>query len=196
MTFLPTTEEDLALIAGLYQEAIAFQRSRSATHYWRGMDRDLLIREIGQQLHWKIVEDSGRAEGGEIACFFSIALQDPLVWDHRDADPSVYLHRIVTNPLFRGKGYVKHIMDWAEGYGRDHGKEYIRLDTAADNPKLNAYYRECGFTCCGEKRFSEDLIPGIPEHYRGNALSLFERRITVIPGPSPSTPAHIPPGGS
>jgi len=191
MTFLPSTPEDLPVIAGLYREAIEYQRSKSATHYWHGMNLELITLEIRDRLHWKIVVDD------RIACFFSIAFTDPLVWDERDAEPSLYLHRIVTNPLFRGNGYVKHIIAWAEEYGRMQHRYFIRLDTGSENQKLNSYYLECGFTYCGEKKFSRtDASPGIPEHYRGHTLTLFERKITEAPGPSPSTEVHTPEAGS
>ena len=171
MTITYTTIEDLDILTALFDQAIQYQQSKS-NHSWREMNRPLIEMEIREQLHWKIIDDD------QIACFFSIALNDRLVWDERDAEPAVYLHRIVTNPAFRGRGYVKHIVDWAEAFGRAAGKQWVRLDTGRDNAKLNAYYQECGFVFCGIKQFDDNGDPSIPRHYLGSGLSLYERRIT------------------
>ena len=171
MTIVPTDIADLGELEKLYALAIEYQRSRTANP-WQGMNKPLIEKEIAGRLHWKIMEKD------TIACFFSIAFTDRMVWDERDADPSIYLHRIVTNPDFRGKGYVRHIVAWAEEYGRSMGKDYVRLDTGRDNRRLNEYYRECGFEYRGIKQFPDDADPAVPRHYLGSGLSLFERKIT------------------
>jgi ribosomal protein S18 acetylase RimI-like enzyme len=167
MLITHTTIEDLNVLEELFNLAIQYQQSKSS-HYWRGMNRALIETEIREQLHWKIIEED------QIACFFSIAFNDRLIWDERDADPSVYLHRIVTNPAFRGRGYVKHIVAWAEVFGRAAQKKWVRLDTSRDNERLNAYYQQCGFVFCGIKRFEDESDPSIPRHYLGSGLSLYE----------------------
>ena len=144
MTITHTTIEDLDILEDLFGLAIQYQQSKSSNS-WHGMNRMLIENEIRENLHWKIVEED------QIACFFSIAFNDRLVWDDRDAEPSIYLHRIVTNPTFRGKGYVKHIVAWAEAYGRTAGMHWVRLDTHRDNERLNAYYQQCGFVFCGSE---------------------------------------------
>ena len=171
MIITNTAIDDLDILEALFDEAIAYQRSRFAGHVWQGMNRPLITSEIETQLHWKIVDE------GQIACFFSMLYTDPLVWDHRDAEPSLYLHRIVTNPAFRGRGYVKEIIAWANEFGRAAGKKYLRLDTGRDNRRLNDYYQECGFVFCGIKRFDDDGDPAVPRHYLGTGLSLYEKRI-------------------
>ena len=173
MNIYPSTPDDLPEIRRLFDAAIAFQKTKTANS-WRELNEIALIREIEDGLHWKILE------GDRIAAFFSIAFTDPLIWDERDNDPSIYLHRIVTNPEFRGRGYVTAITDWAEVYGRQAGKEFIRLDTGRDNVRLNAYYQQCGYTFCGIKIFDDTSNPLIPKHYFGSGLSLYEKRITVL----------------
>ncbi|HEY0029347.1 MAG TPA: hypothetical protein VGC65_01215 [Bacteroidia bacterium] len=87
---------DLPDIFKLYDQAITFQKKVSDQH-WLPFDPALVKREIEENRQWKIVI------GGEIACIFCIAYSDPLIWGDRDKEPSIYLHRIVTNPAFRGK---------------------------------------------------------------------------------------------
>ena len=172
MNFLPSTLNDLPEIRRLFDAAIDFQKLKFGKH-WQGLNEEQLRAEIAGDLHWKIVE------GDRIAAFFSIAFTDRLIWDERDADPAIYLHRIVTNPEFRGRSYVSAITGWAEAYGREAGKTFIRLDTDRDNDRLNAYYQQCGYTYCGIKTFHDTNNPLIPKHYFGSGLSLYEKRIRV-----------------
>jgi GNAT superfamily N-acetyltransferase len=174
MLIINTRPEDLEMIRKLFDLAIEYQRSKT-DNAWHGMNEPLIRKEIDTGLHWKIMEDD------QIACFFSVAFNDPLIWEERDTDPSIYLHRIVTNPAFRGKGYVRHIVAWAEALGRETGRHFIRLDTYIGNEKLNAYYLECGFDRCGSKTFRDDQGGMVPKHYLGpGGLSLFEKRINGL----------------
>lgn len=153
---------DVEEIMNVYALGIQFQKTVFHRH-WFGFDRDLLVREIGEGRHWKIME------GSSIACVLSLQYDDTLVWGPRE--PSLYLHRIVTNPHFKGRGYVPVIIGWARSYGAEYGFRFIRLDTFPDNEKLMSYYVQCGFRLCGFRYFSAD--EAVPEHYR-DGLSLFE----------------------
>jgi ribosomal protein S18 acetylase RimI-like enzyme len=170
MNIINTTTADLEILQELFGQAIQYQLSKSV-NAWHGMNRALIEQEIREKLHWKVVEE------GQIACCFSLAFTDRMVWDERDVDPSIYLHRIVTNPAFRGRGYVRQIVGWAEDFGRARGKRFIRLDTNRDNQRLNAYYQECGFVFCGFKQFSDASDLSVPRHYLGSGLSLYEKAI-------------------
>ena len=108
----------------------------------------------------------------QVACVFATTFHDPLIWGEKDKDPSVYIHRIATNPLFRGHGFVKHIVDWAKEYARDHGKRFVRMDTGSGNEKLNNYYISCGFTYLGITTLEQ--ADDLPMHYRTGSSSLFE----------------------
>jgi RimJ/RimL family protein N-acetyltransferase len=172
MIITPSIPEDVPAIRDLFDAAIAYQKQKFGKH-WQGFNEELVATEISKHLHWKIME------AGAIASFFSIAFTDALVWDERDADPAIYLHRIVTNPAFRGKGYVRHITTWAMDYGRDAGKRFVRLDTDRENARLNVYYQQCGYRFCGVKKFDDADNPRIPKHYFGAGLSLYEKGIDV-----------------
>ncbi len=121
--------QDIETIFKLYDQAIEFQKTVFDKH-WQGFERSLIEREISENRLWKIVEM------GEIACIFSIAFSDSLIWSEKDDEPSLYIHRIVTNPLFRKRGQVKAIVEWTKDYGSQLGKKFIRMDTWGDNLKL------------------------------------------------------------
>lgn len=168
MIFLNSSLNDLNAIFNLYDIAIDYQKKISDQH-WLPFDPELVKKEITEKRQWKIILD------GEIACVFCVAYSDPLIWGEKDKDPSIYLHRIVTNPKFRGKNFVVEIINWALEFGKNSGNKYLRMDTWGDNAKLREYYVKCGFN------FLEVIKPKNPEllpaHYAEITLSLFEIEI-------------------
>lgn len=160
--------KDFRTIFDLYDKAVEFQKTKFQKH-WQKFDESLIEKEIRGNRLWKILEDS------EIACIFTIAHSDPLIWGEKANEPALYIHRIVTNPMFRGRGYVKAIIEWAKEFCRNSGKKFIRIDTWGDNQKLNDYYLGCGFTFKGTVTPQE--TDKLPKHYDGISLSLFEIKI-------------------
>jgi Acetyltransferases len=165
MQILNSTAADIPTLYELYDHAIAYQKEKSLRH-WGEFDQSLIEKEIEEKRQWKIVED------GTIACFFMIAYEDPYIWGERNADPSIYIHRIVTNPAFRGRHYIHTIVEWAKDHAAALGKKFIRMDTWGDNEKLNAYYINCGFTPFGI--VTQLATENLPKHYSGISLSLLE----------------------
>ncbi|HZE83743.1 MAG TPA: GNAT family N-acetyltransferase [Puia sp.] len=165
MEIINSTAEDISSIFRLYDEGTAYQKSVAKKH-WQGFDRAVIETEIREGRQWKIMA------GDEIACVFAIAFNDPLIWQEKDKDPAIYIHRIATNPLFRGRGYVKHIVAWAKEYARAKGKDFIRMDTGSGNEKLNNYYSSCGFTYLGITEIRD--AGNLPAHYKAGSSSLFE----------------------
>jgi ribosomal protein S18 acetylase RimI-like enzyme len=160
-----STLNDLDLIFDFYQMAIDHQKKVFNKH-WQGFDREMVSKEIAGNKQFKILVD------GEVACIFAISLNDSMIWKERDADPSVYIHRIVTHPDFRGYKFVEHIIEWARQYCHQKGLDFIRMDTWADNEKLLAYYTGCGFTFTGTSKMEKEK--DLPKHYEGITLNLFE----------------------
>ena len=133
MTIKNSTIEDIDMIFDMYDKAIAYQKT-VFNKQWLGFERDLIETEIRENRQWKIVIDDA------VACIFAITFNDAVIWKEKDRQPSIYIHRIVTNPEFRGAHFVNKIIDWAQEYGLSNGKDFIRLDTWGDNPKLIDYY--------------------------------------------------------
>ena len=115
MEFLNSKTEDLGAIFRLYDHAIEFQR-RVFDKAWLPFEREFVETEIAEKRHWKITI------GGEIACIFSIAFADPLIWKEKSADAAVYIHRIAVNPDFRAVKFVPAIVEWARVYAKSIGK--------------------------------------------------------------------------
>ena len=160
-----STIDDIDAIYTLYDAAIAYQKTKFHRH-WLGFDRAMTENEIQEKRHWKIMV------GDMIACIWSITYQDPFVWFEKDKDPSIYVHRIVTNPAFSGNNYVKDIIVWAKEHCKSLDRKYIRIDAYSDNEKLVNYYVKQGFTYLYSK--APEITPDSPKHYIGIELALLE----------------------
>lgn len=160
-----STTADIDTIFEFYDMAIAHQKKVFHKH-WQGFSLDLVKQEIEEERQYKILID------GQVASIFAVTFNDPQIWEEKDAQPSIYIHRIVTHPDFRGYGFVNLIIDWAKEYAQQNQIEFIRMDTWADNEKLLAYYTGCGFSHVGSIQIKENS--GLPKHYEGISLNLFE----------------------
>lgn len=168
MEFLNSETKDLDEIFRLYDLAIEFQKT-VFNKSWLPFERKFIEREIAEKRNWKIVIDD------EIACIYSIAFEDALIWKEKNADAAIYIHRITTNPDFRGRKFVPKIVEWAREYAKSIGKDFVRMDTWGDNQKLIDYYTACGFEFLGI--VTPDEIEKLPKHYEGITLSLFEMKL-------------------
>lgn len=155
---------DIDTIFEFYDMAIAYQKKVFNKH-WQGFSREMVQTEIDEKRQYKILVD------GEVACVFAVTFNDQLIWGERDQD-AIYIHRIVTHPEFRGYLFVKEIINWAKDYAVKNSIKFIRMDTWADNEKLLEYYTSCGFDYVGV--VSMEKTDGLPKHYEGISLSLFE----------------------
>ncbi|KAF9177252.1 hypothetical protein BGZ51_008946 [Haplosporangium sp. Z 767] len=114
----------------------------------------------------------------KIAAIFALNYEDPfdeMLWapllgpDHwKDA---IYVHRLVVEKEFQGRGIVPKILKFAEELVPKMGKRYLRLDCRGNNPGLRKFYREkCRgpvAVCRGsdnEKEMEKEVkVMGLPE---------------------------------
>ena len=163
--------EDIDTIFKFYDMAIAYQKTKFNKH-WQGFDHDLVQTEVKEKRQYKLME------GNVVVCIFAVTFNDPAIWGEKDKSPSIYIHRIVSHDAYKGKRYVEQIIEWAINYGRENGKEYVRIDTWGDNQKLIEYYTKCGFTFIGLT--GEMSAENLPKHYDSICLSLFEIAINEV----------------
>ncbi|MEZ5566688.1 MAG: GNAT family N-acetyltransferase [Gammaproteobacteria bacterium] len=156
---------DVDAIFALYEHAVRLQHEKGATP-WPVFDRGLVTTEISEGRQWKIVVD------GHPRCVWGVAYNDPLIWGERDADPAIYIHRIATDPAYRGRGFVKDIVEWSRRFAAARGRRYVRLDTVGNNTGLISHYTRCGFAFLGLTRLENTA--GLPSHYHHATVSLFE----------------------
>lgn len=165
MEILNSTIQDTEEIFRLYKLATAFQKTKSATP-WPDFDSKLIETEIVEKRQWKIVID------GKVACVWATTFSDPQIWEERDKDPSIYIHRIATSPDFKGQNLVSEIVTWAKKYASENNKKFIRMDTVGNNPGLISHYKKCGFDFLGLSKLKN--TNELPAHYENATVSLFE----------------------
>jgi RimJ/RimL family protein N-acetyltransferase len=160
-----SSSNDTDEIFRLYKIATDFQKTRFTNH-WPEFDRQLIETEILENRQWKIGAE------GKIACVWATTFNDPQIWEERNEDPAVYIHRIATNPDFRGQNLVGKIVEWAKNYAKENQKQYIRMDTVGYNLGLINYYTRCGFEFLGLLKLRN--TEGLPAHYDNATVSLFQ----------------------
>ncbi len=163
-----STSDDITEIFRLYQIARDYQKPRYKV-VWPEFETNLIEDEIKNNHQWKLIIDN------KIACIWATTFNDVLIWEDKDKDPSIYLHRIATNPEFRGQNLVKKIVDWSIGYATKNNKKFVRLDTVGENKKLIDYYQKCGFDYLG--LFQLANTKSLPDHYKIDDVALFEIKI-------------------
>lgn len=165
MHFQPCTLGDLDEIFRLYRQAIAFQKTKT-DKIWGEIAHETVKSEINEGHKWKITINR------QMACVFAITFSDPVIWGEKNNNPAVYLHRIAVNPAFRGYGFVKSIVEWCRKKAPEWNIDYIRLDTAAGNHKLIAYYQKNGFAYLGDAFVAANST--LPGHYQNASFALLE----------------------
>lgn len=108
----------------------------------------------------------------KIACIWAIMFSDELIWEQRENNASIYIHRIATNPNFRGQNLVQKIVDWAKVFAKEQNRQYLRMDTCGKNDRLIQYYEKCGFSFLGMNKLQNPSE--LPLHYHGADVCFFE----------------------
>jgi RimJ/RimL family protein N-acetyltransferase len=160
---------DLDEIFRLYRLATAYQKTVFPANQWPTFERSMVETEILEQRIWKIEID------GEIACVWTITFSDPEIWEQSENDAAIYIHRIATNPVFRGEHFVAKIVAWANNYCIAHHKRFIRMDTCGYNTRLIAHYQNCGFRFLGISKLRSSS--SLPSHYHNAEVCFFEIEI-------------------
>ncbi len=161
---------DLDEIFRFYELATQHMIKINAPVVWPAFSREMVINEIKEGRQWKLEKD------GQIACVWATTFDDPLIWEERNEDPSVYIHRITTNPAFRGQNLVQRLMEWAKPFAERQNKKYIRLDTCGRNDRLIKLYQKAGFDFLGIWKLKE--YGDLPAHYQDAEVCFFEMKIS------------------
>jgi len=166
MEILNATLDDIDVIFKLYRMASDYQREKKHVVVWPDFKRELVETELKEQRQYKLIIDD------QIACIWAITFSDAQIWEARNKDSAVYIHRIATNPDFRGHNFVGHIVAWAKKFAKAHHLDYIRLDTLGDNKRLINHYTKAGFKFLG--MFDLKNTDQLPAHYQSAPACLFE----------------------
>jgi ribosomal protein S18 acetylase RimI-like enzyme len=166
MKITNSTQKDIDQIFKLYKIASDYQCSKKSVVVWPDFDRTMVTKEIQENRQFKILIDD------EVACVWAITFSDEQIWEERNVDAAIYIHRIATNPNFRGYNFVGKIVAWAREFAKTNQKRYIRLDTIGDNTRLIKHYTDTGFKFLG--MFKLNNVHALPPHYKEGPACLFE----------------------
>jgi hypothetical protein len=95
---------DIDEIFRLYKIASDYQKEKKKVVVWPDFKRALVETEIAEKRQWKLIIDD------EVACLWVSTISDVQIWEERDNSTSIYIHRIATNPKFRGNNYMNTIV--------------------------------------------------------------------------------------
>ena len=169
MNILNSTIDDIDEIFRLYAIATNYQKDKFSGNIWPEFERNLVKTEIQEKRQFKLIINNS------IACVWAITFSDPQIWEEKDKDPAIYIHRIATNPDFRGQEFVTKIVSWAKVYAHKHHKLFVRLDTCGNNVSLIAHYQKCGFNFLGISKIKSS--EGLPSHYHNADVCYFEIKL-------------------
>jgi GNAT superfamily N-acetyltransferase len=85
----------------------------------------------------------GRVDGEAATCMY-LHQEDRLFWPETRLGEAFYVHRLAVARKFKGLGFARAMLDWAEQEARGTGRTHLRLD-CEPRPKLLAIYRNAGF---------------------------------------------------
>lgn len=166
MTITNSNLDDITEIFRLYQLARDFQKIQFPENLWPEFDRDFIATEVIENRQFKIVIDN------KIACIWAITYNDADIWEEKENNDAIYIHRIATNPEFRGNNFVQMIADWSKDFAKKENKKFVRMDTCGQNDRLINHYKNCGFEFLGMKKLKDSS--GLQAHYHNADVCFFE----------------------
>lgn len=161
---------DLEQIFSFFDHSITYQE-KNGFPVWKNYDKKAIINDIENRNQYKILVDS------QIGIVFSVCYTDKVIWRELDKGNSIYLHRIVVNPEWKGRKLFGLILDWAIKQAIQKGLTSIRMDTWAANPKIINYYRNFGFAFI--ENYTTPDTNDLPLHNRNLALTLLEYKLNA-----------------
>jgi len=92
------------------------------------------------------------SRGEELVGSVTIVWEDPLVWGERH-EPAGYIHMLMVNRAFAGRGFGRALLDWTERFILDSERDLARLDCTRGNRALRRYYERGGYELVEYKAF-------------------------------------------
>jgi GNAT superfamily N-acetyltransferase len=86
----------------------------------------------------------GWLEGQPVAAMILVP-SDPVFWPEDPAGEALYLHKLAVHPDWQGRKLSALVVGEAVQLTRAAGRPWLRLDTAAERPKLRGIYEALGF---------------------------------------------------
>lgn len=146
MAGLSFTRGDIGAASGVLT-ATAARLTQRGEPLWPlpGLTPERLLRHYPLEA-WRVAWRGGQAVGT-----FALLETDALFWPDDPPGEALYLHKLGVHPAAQGQGLARLLLDEAAGETRQTGRAFLRLDTAANRPKLRALYEAAGFRAVDER---------------------------------------------
>jgi GNAT superfamily N-acetyltransferase len=162
---------DFTMVCWLFDEAIKFQKSNNYVG-WEKYDIQFILKDIQEGNLFKLINEQ------QVVAIFSICFTDNLIWKELDNNKSLYVHRVITNPNFRGNNSFSYVLEWLVNYAKSKSLNAIRMDTWFDNPRLIQLYKTYGFVQIRD--YVTENSDALPIQHRNLHVSLLELIISNI----------------
>lgn len=90
-------------------------------------------------------------QGSEAVGGMVIVDDDAHFWPDIETGKSLFVHKLAVLPAARSSGVASRLLAFAHTEAKAQGKQYLRLDCAAERPRLRRFYKRQGFTFVGER---------------------------------------------
>lgn len=169
MLFRKSKIQDESNFKFYWDSALGYQKLNGYP-IWPEYPDEMIKREIDRGLHYSAFLSNKQFVG-----YFSLVLDDPLIWEEDEKGDAIYIHRMCINPRIKGHNFSKHVLSWAYGYAAALERKYIRMDTWGENQTLVDYYTYCGFIYLKSKILGS--MQDLPEHYSNIKLAMFQNNV-------------------
>lgn len=143
LTIVPAVSHDRPAIAAILEGARRWLADRGINQWGFPFGADWLDPKIAAGEFWVVHLD------GEPVAVVRLLWSDPQFWGERDDGSAAYVHTLAVRRNLAGQGIGSWVLNWAEEQAQSAGRSVLRLDCAASNPALFAYYERAGFTALG-----------------------------------------------
>lgn len=140
-------EDEIGLFASILQEAAQWLRQQGREMWTpEQLEAERLLK------HNAIHEMYIGWVNGVPAATMILQESDPVMWpEHSVRSDSLYLHKLSVRRAYAKTGCSTMMIEWAKKEAKRRNKTFLRLDCAADRPKLCSFYEKHGFRKVGER---------------------------------------------
>jgi len=149
----PATIYDTWAVCIVLTEAAQWLREQNIPVWSTSMFTISKVKQETAQHEYYVAEDDGAVVGT-----FRFQLLDRETWPEVPDLDSAFIHRVAVLRSHAGAGVAQQMFEYAKELTRRAERQFLRLDCAADQPKLRTVYEKAGFVWCDDVQIGEHLV--------------------------------------
>lgn len=134
--------DDLSTVSSILSEAALWLKQKNMV-LWE--DKDTTPESIYQDVELGLFYIAFYEDAA--AGVVKFQTEDLVFWSDIPQESSAFIHRLAVRRSFAGGSVSTALMQWAVKQSRDLGKQFLRLDCAADRLRLRMVYENFEFQC-------------------------------------------------